>query len=89
MDISGRRAVSDKSEAYEEYTKQQSEKPKQTMEDVQQYICGVPLRDWFAGQALAGLVGYESDRTSEEEAYFAYDIADEMMKIRAQNKSQA
>ena len=46
---------------------------------------GMSLRDWFAGQALAGLVSHEglgakSHCTSL--AFGAYAVADEMLKAR-------
>ena len=44
---------------------------------------GMSLRDWFAGQALAGLVA-ATDRDGSKEVYAmdAYDLADAMLKIR-------
>jgi len=41
------------------------------------------LRDWFAGQALAGMMAYDSVRNgSEEKAKFAYEFADAMIEAR-------
>lgn len=46
-------------------------------------VSGMTLRDWFAGQALAGIAapfcGYEGDRAAER----AYELADAMLKERA------
>ena len=49
---------------------------------------GMSLRDWFAGQALVGLLA--SDRPEEEisfkgYAFMAYDLADEMLAERKAN----
>jgi hypothetical protein len=46
---------------------------------------GMSLRDWFAGQALVGLLS--SDREEEQISFsgyvfMAYDIADEMLAAR-------
>tara|TARA_R110000822_G_scaffold17178_5_gene57958 strand:+ start:1689 stop:1967 length:279 start_codon:yes stop_codon:yes gene_type:complete len=41
-------------------------------------FAGMSLRDWFAGQALAGLSTIE-DLTTFKTAKIAYDIADEMI----------
>ena len=43
---------------------------------------GMTLRDWFAGQALAGLSS-RGDLSSGEIADLAYDTADAMMEVRA------
>jgi hypothetical protein len=52
---------------------------------------GMSLRDWFAGQALTGILGpnYDwftsGDRTgsrAHEAAYFAYSLADAMLAAR-------
>lgn len=48
--------------------------------------CGMSLRDWFAGQALAGILGSpETDRdaTFDMIAQDAYDHADAMLEARA------
>ena len=39
---------------------------------------GMSLRDWFAGQALIGLV-INSDRNNADDATVAYQIADAML----------
>jgi hypothetical protein len=45
---------------------------------------GMTLRDWFAGQALAGLLGNSNygPPNSKEDANMAYLIADAMLKAR-------
>ena len=47
---------------------------------------GMTLRDWFAGQALAGLYGSEEIQEhewgNETIAHFCYDMADAMLKAR-------
>lgn len=40
------------------------------------------LRDWFAGQALAGLAAIDANCTAENLAKDAYLYADEMLKLR-------
>jgi hypothetical protein len=49
-------------------------------------IQGMSLRDWFAGQALAGIAapgcGYETDRIAER----AYNLADAMLGERQKGK---
>jgi hypothetical protein len=42
---------------------------------------GMSLRDWFAGQALAGLLA-EKCKDPREAAEQAYDYADEMLEAR-------
>jgi len=42
------------------------------------------LRDWFAGQALAGLQFMDTGRTYEEDAINCYQMADAMLKARQQ-----
>lgn len=50
---------------------------------------GMTLRDWFAGQALAGLIASNDagagDRIEEIPSY-AYSIADAMLKARAKSE---
>lgn len=43
---------------------------------------GMTLRDYFAGQALAGLCAAPSRSHADELAINAYWIADQMLKIR-------
>jgi hypothetical protein len=45
---------------------------------------GTSLRDWFAGQALSGMMGdnYWEGRPPTEIARWAYDFADGMIKVR-------
>ena len=45
---------------------------------------GMTLRDWFAGQVIAG--DYES-LSSDEIAEMAYDIADAMLRRRKEDPS--
>lgn len=45
---------------------------------------GIPLRDWFAGQALMGLLADGGDGVWIADARDAYDIADAMLAERAQ-----
>jgi hypothetical protein len=52
---------------------------------------GMELRDWFAGQALAGLVSdyWETSHdhlAQKDYAEIAYEIADKVMEVR--NKEQ-
>lgn len=50
-------------------------------------VSGMSIRDWFAGQAIAGIYAHT---TSEERGYldpekavvFAYEVADAMLKQR-------
>jgi hypothetical protein len=53
---------------------------------------GMSLRDWFAGQALAGIMGpnydwftsgpSETGSRAHEAAHFAYSLADAMLEAR-------
>lgn len=47
---------------------------------------GMTLRDWFAGQALVGLIACEDSKpqTVQEYAEFSFMIADTMLKRRQQ-----
>lgn len=49
---------------------------------------GMSLRDWFAGQALAGAVAYGglSNGTPEDRAERAYQHADAMIAVRLAEK---
>ena len=40
------------------------------------------LRDWFAGQALAGMLANDSNQSAEGDARVAYLIADAMLAAR-------
>lgn len=50
----------------------------QTDEDLQ----GMSLRDWFAGQALAGMNWRDSEVTYEKDAEMVFRMADAMMEAR-------
>ena len=46
---------------------------------------GMSLRDWFAGQALAGFMAnkhHRLDFAADSDAVFAYKIADAMLRAR-------
>jgi hypothetical protein len=43
---------------------------------------GMTLRDWFAGQALVGLLAEGGDRTLDREAELAYECADAMLAAK-------
>ena len=54
---------------------------------------GMSLRDWFAGQALAGIMGpnydwftggTEAGSRTHEAAHFAYSLADAMIAARSE-----
>lgn len=45
---------------------------------------GMTLRDWFAGQALAGLAASPMDMPAEAYGLTAYAIADAMLAAREQ-----
>ena len=40
------------------------------------------LRDWFAGQAISGILIRDRTQFNRELAEFAYDIADAMIEIK-------
>lgn len=44
---------------------------------------GMSLRDWFAGQALAGMMASDDGSTPENVAAEAYEIADAMLAARS------
>lgn len=55
--------------------------------DPKNHESGMTLRDWFAGQALAGISADSQDGFSlspEEEAAWAYQRADAMLAVRNQ-----
>lgn len=43
---------------------------------------GMTLRDWFAGQALAGILASGHTGNDEDAAILAYDIAEAMLEVR-------
>jgi hypothetical protein len=43
---------------------------------------GMTLRDWFAGQALAGLLSTTGDGPAERYAKASYEVADAMLAER-------
>jgi hypothetical protein len=46
-------------------------------------VQGIPLRDWFAGQALAGLIADPSrDGSADDMARYAYAYAAAMLRAR-------
>ena len=49
---------------------------------------GMSLRDWFAGQTLAGLMGNHETWAFDEAklAYLAYEAADAMLAARSEAK---
>ena len=47
---------------------------------------GMSLRDWFAGQALPGLIGLDSDADDKGIAHDAYLYADAMLAERAKKE---
>ena len=49
-----------------------------------QVLSGMSLRDWFAGQALAGLGFMDTERTYDTDAHNCYQMADAMLKAREQ-----
>jgi hypothetical protein len=49
---------------------------------ITQFHRGMTLRDWFAGQALAGLVTLEADCGTKGIAFDAYAYADAMLAVR-------
>lgn len=50
---------------------------------------GMSLRDWFAGQALAGMQTFDCNNgTAETQALAAYRYADAMLKAREESNDQ-
>ncbi len=47
---------------------------------------GMTLRDWFAGQALAGQLSIPTDATAEDFAKSSYAIADAMLAALEKKK---
>ena len=45
---------------------------------------GMSLRDWMAGQALAGIIAAGKETTPRDIAEEAYDIADAMLEVRGE-----
>lgn len=50
---------------------------------VMQGSSGMTLRDWFAGQALAGMCAQPTDGNANADARYAYHLADAMLAERA------
>lgn len=58
-----------------------------TMTEDGKVIPAMSLRDWFAGQALAGISATDrAEYTCAEDAVYAYDIADAMIAERGRRK---
>jgi hypothetical protein len=59
-----------------------------TSQQVQVHKPGMSLRDWFAGQALAGLLAATGRELGANQVHVvtaaSYDMADEMLKARAE-----
>lgn len=51
-------------------------------------VPGMSLRDWFAGQALAGLVTRNESTTPEKWAAACYILADAMLAQRSAARSE-
>lgn len=61
--------------------------PNSVQPDFQYAEAGMSLRDWFAGQALAGWLASFGETTSPKAdkcAAFAYEMADAMLAERAE-----
>ena len=57
---------------------------KETMDRIVAMQPEIPMRDWFAGLAMQGLVAgvYHESGNYENTAHMAYELADAMMKAR-------
>jgi hypothetical protein len=49
---------------------------------------GMTLRDWFAGQALAGIMAQSSQALLTADARFCYEMADAMLAERAKTEGK-
>jgi hypothetical protein len=47
-------------------------------------VDGKELRDWFAGQAVQGMLAAGENYTTKELCVFAYGVADAMMEARGE-----
>lgn len=52
------------------------------------YVKGMTLRDWFAGQALSGLLAHASGEDPHKAPEMAFIIADAMIRLGAQEKPE-
>jgi hypothetical protein len=59
-----------------------------TAGDVYPAFSGMSQRDWFAGQALAGLAAHTGSTPRELVAQTAYELADAMLAERAKGGAQ-
>lgn len=50
-------------------------------------MVGMSIRDWFAGQALVALAGEWQISMTDKAAQKAYQVADAMLKVRANDSS--
>lgn len=63
-----------------------TDKPEKPNAFPDRYAPGMTLRDYFAGQALAGLAGMgamSAEMEACDQAWFAYEVADAMLKERS------
>lgn len=51
-------------------------------------LCGMTLRDWFAGQALNGLLACSTHIGGEDAANWSFQFADAMIAARNKQPSQ-
>ena len=56
--------------------------------DGYQRALGMTLRDYFAGQALVGLLAHPSGEDPEVAVNFAYRLADAMLEQRARKEGK-